>query len=579
MLRERNWGKLRWLGVPLAAALLTGCGDSAEQTDTSGGVTGVTLSGSVFASYVDGASCNVQDINGNVIAGPFTTSASGGYSIVLPDSHLAENLVVECNGGTFTDEATGLPQTAGAMSAYIAGGTASVGTSVHVTPSTTIISALVEGGMSAEAAVNAFTAAFGFTPDYAVAPTDATNPEAGADNARLLAGLRAATFSQLAQDLGGIAQADLIAALVADLADDGVLNGNTTLPADIQNRFTQALVNFRAGGNDATGLDNSKLGGLPFAKTAVTGSYKVTYVEGTHSAVDGKTSFKVQVEDKDSRTKVEGGVVTIKPLMFMDKNDAGMVRKHSTPFIPDCNEMDAGEYHCTVYYVMPSIRSMGGMVMSMGYWTLDVTVGEGEAAPKATFYPEVTATMPGHAQVRLNAIGGDAGVGDTVPMGPSGTKPRGYYLFKHGLTAAMGGGYDLDLFIAVNETMMSFPALDTGVPLNTATGQEAHAMTPDSIEVAVSLTGVDGWVIMDEDAANPGRWSTAGGALALVDDAQATIYVRLTVNGVNGEQKTTDGALPNDVPVGSEDPVNNHFAVFTLTPGGMMPMDGMDMAM
>jgi len=549
MLREKIKGKYRWLGVPLAAALLTACGDDAAQPDNNaGGAT--TLSGSVFASYVDGASCNVLDINGNVIAGPVTTSASGDYSVTLPDSHLAENLVVECNNGTFVDEATGSTQTAGAMSAYIAGGTASVGTSVHVTLSTSIISALVEGGMSAEAAVNAFTAAFGFTPDYAVAPTDATAPEAGADNARLLAGLRAATFSQLASDLS-IEQFDLIVALVADLADDGELNGNTTLPADIQNRFNEALLNFR-NGNDETGLANSELGVLPFAKTAVTTNYKVTYDDGGHDAVNGKTAFTINVTD-DSDVAVGGLDVSIDPLMNMDG------REHATPYTADCAEMGGvGEYHCTVYYVMPSVMGMGEMAMSMGYWALDVTV---EADEAVTFYPKVTMAMGDTAQVRLK------GISDTImAMGGDGGQARTYYLFKQGLSAAMGmgGGYELDLFIAANESMMSFPAIVSGNTLND--GSMMYALPLDTIVVEVSIDGVS-WSVLDEGV--DGRWRTAV-AMALVDGEQAEILVKLTING---EQKTTDGAMLNNEDLfvdGAVNPLNNHFAVFKLTPGGGM---------
>jgi len=545
MLRERNWGKLRWLAVPLAAALLTGCGDSAEQADTSGGVTGATLSGSVFASYVDGASCNVLDINGNVIAGPFTTSASGGYNVALPDSHLAENLVVECTGGTFIDEATGATQTAGTMSAFIAGGTASVGTSVHVTPSTTIINELVSRhGMSVANAVAAFTTAFGFAPDFGVAPTDATNPEAGASIERLLAGLRAAIFSQLADDLGQD-QFALLTALVDDLAD-GTLDGDGTLPADIRNLFNQALVNFR-NGNDATGLENSQIGVLPFATTVLTANYKMTYVPGMHPAINGKTSFKIQVTDLGDNPVV-GGSVSIDPLMNMDTNPAtGMVRLHKTPFESNCNEMAAGEYHCTVYYVMPSVMGMGEMAMSMGYWQLAVTAddGVGTGAEIATFYPTVGMAMGDTAQARLVAKETD---GDNVMVMGGGMEPRTYYLFKQGLTAsAVPDAHDFSLFIATRENMMSFPAITTTSPTPSGT------MTFDPILVQVSTDDGDSWFDLVEGA--PGHWSITG-LTGLENGVQATVLVKLTVDDLP--------KIANDV----------EHAVFTLTPGGgmMMPM-------
>jgi len=561
MLKERNWGRLRWLGVPLAAALLTGCGDDAAQpaNNTSDAT---TLSGSVFASYVNGASCQVVDTNGNVIAGPFTSSASGAYSIPLPDSHLAENLVVECSGGTFTDEATGTTQTAGDMKAYIAGGTASVGTAVHVTPSTTIITALIERhDMSATAAIDAFTSAFGFTPDYAVAPTDATNPAADASEARLLAGLRAATFSQLTKDLvlGPAEQFALFEALADDLAN-GALDGQSatgdvtvgavTLPADIQNRFNRALVNFRdtaGGGRDASGLDNSKIGVLPFAKTAMTDNYKMTYVEGMHPAINGKTAFSIKVTDHND-VPVSGLNVSIDPLMNMDGG-----RLHKTTYNASCDEMPvvSGEYHCTVYYLMPSVMGMGEMARSMGYWQLAVTAG----AETADFYPKVMMAMGDTAQVRLQAKSGDM---DNVMAMGGGSGARTYYLYKQGLSGT-AGNYKLDLFIATIESMMSFPAIATGHTLNAGT---MHELVLNSIEVAVSTDG-EIWLPLVEGAA--GHWSIND--LMLADNMQSTIYVKLTVNG---DQKTAGGGELNNVPLDSLAPVNNHYAVFKLTPGGGM---------
>ncbi len=552
MLRVGSKGNLPWLGIPLAVALLAGCGEDAAQSGNNMGGA-ATLSGSVFASYVNGANCNVLDTNGNVIAGPFTTSGRGGYRISLPDSHLAENLVVECNGGTFIDEATGNIQTAGTMKAYIAGGTASVGTSVHVTPSTTIITALVEHGMTAADAFAAFVAAFGFSPDYAVAPTDATNPEVGASEARLLAGLRAAIFSQLAKDLS-IEQFDLIAALAADLAADGELNGNTILPVDIQNRFNEALVNFRDG-NDATGLASSELGVLPFAKTVLTENYRMTYVEGMHKAINGKTAFSIKVTNHDGDTSVTGLAVSIDPLMNMNG------RQHKTAYDASCNEMAAGEYHCTVYYLMPSVMGMGEMAMSMGYWALTVTADDGSAVEEAIFYPTVTMAMGDSAQVRLKAKNGDM---DTVMAMGEGSEGRTYYLFKQGLTGAEGV-YDLDLFIAAKESMMSFPAIATGITLNA--GSEMHALTLGSIGVALSTDG-EGWSPLVEGAA--GHWGING--LALADNELATLYIRLTVNDM---QKSADGAALNNVPLESVDPVNNHYAVFKLTPAGSMMHEAM----
>jgi hypothetical protein len=54
--------------------------------------------------------------------------------------------------------------------------------------------------MTQAQAENAFQNAFAYIPDISLAPTDATNPDAGAADDQKLAGLRAAVFSQLASD-------------------------------------------------------------------------------------------------------------------------------------------------------------------------------------------------------------------------------------------------------------------------------------------------------------------------------------------------------------------------------------------
>ena len=106
---EKISTNLRWALIPLAGALAA-CGGSGSNSGNVGGDTGgatTSVTGSVFAAAVDGASCAVNDLSGDVVAGPFTTGSNGGYGVTLPNDRLGEDLVVECSGGTFTDEATG----------------------------------------------------------------------------------------------------------------------------------------------------------------------------------------------------------------------------------------------------------------------------------------------------------------------------------------------------------------------------------------------------------------------------------------------------------------------------------------
>ncbi len=567
-MKQRKGVYFRWLGIPIIT-LLTACGGGSRDNNNppSNGDTQNTLNGSVFASAVDGASCEVIDSIGNVVSGPFTTSIDGGYSVALPSDRLAEDLIVECSGGTFTDEATGLTHRAsGFMAVHIAGGTTNAGNVIHITPSSTIIHDLIiQHGKTAMEATAAFTDAFGFTPDYTIAPTDASAPTNGAEHASLLSGLRAATFSQLATDLGLLStdQFALFSALATDLSD-GMLDGHATsgvitiegtsteLPVDIQNRFVQALINFR-NGRDASGLANSHFGILPFAKTAMTDTYKIDYLPGIHTAVNGKTEFTLKISDHNDIAQT-GMAVTIKPKMNMD----GMT--HGTAFEGTCSEgTTTGEYGCTVYYLMPSIMMND---RSMGFWELKVMVGslDGE---HVFFYPTVRMAMGDTAQVRLkgrndkipSSINHDAG--NTSDMT---NEARTYYLFKKSLTG-MTGNHSFEFFIAAKENMMDYPAVSVRTTLNSDDLNYQLSILTMSVEVSTDAVN---WVTATDhgEHEHSGQW-VADNISGLTDGSEAVLYVRLVVEG---EQKTTDGATPNALP--ATDDANNHYAKFIVTPAG-----------
>ena len=562
----------QYLGIFLIT-LLTACSGGSGSTDNPSPDTNDTsnnLNGSVFASAISGASCDVKDSIGTVVAGPFTTSENGGYNVILPDDRLEEDLLVECSGGTFTDEATGMTnRTAGFMAAHIAGGTSSTGNTIHITPSSTIVHGLItQHGKTAAEAATAFEAAFGFTPDYTTAPTDASDPTQGAEQASLLSGLRAAAFSQLASDLKlqSTDQFALFAALANDLADD-TLDGRTTsgiitiegtsteLPVDIQNRFAQALINFR-NGRDNSGLANSNVGVLPFAKTAMTDSYKIMYQPGMHPAVNGKTEFTLKVSDHND-TAQTGLAVSIKPKMNMD----GLV--HGTAFEGTCDEntMD-GEYNCTAYYLMPSIMMSG---RSLGFWELKVMI-DGYDGEHVLFYPSVAMAMGDTAQVRLK--GHNDKISSSINHEGNSSmdgmaheaEARTYYLFKEALTGTTGN-HNLELFIAAKENMMDYPAVFVGTTLNSDDLQYKLSIVTMSVEVSTDAVN---WVTASDHGSHghDGQW-VATGISGLTDGIEATLYIRLIVEG---EQKTTDGTTPNALPAAND--ANNHYAKFIVTPGG-----------
>lgn len=529
--------------IPLAGFLAACSGSSDDGVDTT------TVSGSVVAAPVAGATVVAKDASGNQLAGPVTTGSDGSYSLEIPDSNLSSAIIFESMGGSFDDEASGLTgRSAGMLAAHMAGGSLSAGSSVHMTPASTIVRELVAShAKSLAEAHSIFESAFGFAVDTDIAPTDATAPDAGAEQAQLLAGLRAAAFSQMAMDMGLTSeqQFDLLSALAQDLSDgelDGedvtgavTITGSTMLPADTQNRFSQAMVNFRNGGNDNTGLANTEIGTLPFAKVALSTTYRVEYLPGMMEAMEGKTMFTLRISNRADDTAATGQSVSLMPMMHM----ASM--SHASPADGCTETATAGDYACTVYYLMGS-SMMGGM--SMGYWQLKVMIG-GMMGESVTFSPSVMMAMGDTAKATLK------GQADMI-AGMMMAENRSYYLFKDALTG-MTDNHTLNLFVAARESMMGFPAVSVGTVLNS--GDATYELTVASMAVEVSTDGAS-WAAATDNG--NGHWSVAG-ISGLTNDVAGTVYVRLTVNG---EQKTADGAAP------AGDGTND-YASFTLTPGGM----------
>jgi hypothetical protein len=522
---------------------VTGCSSSDSVSTT-------RISGSVFAAPVSGASCEIQRSNGTTIVDSITSSATGSYSINIANENLADDLVLICNGGSYTDEADGSTQTAGSMAAYAAAGTLSSSTGLHATAESTIIYQLIsQHGMTLADARDTFKAVFAYTPDSSIAPTDATSTDASASHDQLLAGLHAAAFSQLTSDLGLAPgqQFVLLAALAQDLSD-GILDGKDIsgtvyidgkstlpLPADIHNLFTIAMLNFRAGGRDATGLSNDKIGSLPFAKTALTSSYQVEYIAGMMPAMEGKTRFQIRVTDHNDLAV--STTVSLMPMMHMADSN------HSTPVEGSCVETGtAGTYDCTIYYLMASSMMEG---TSMGYWDLKVMLG-GMMGEAAYFYPSVMMAMGDTAKVRLRSTA----TNDMI-MSMTGPVNRSYYLFKSSLTG-MTGNHQFQIFITAMENMMSYPAVFPTTTLNA--GDIAYEMTISSMNVDVS-TDLATWISAD-GSSNNGYW-TAGNISGLSNGSPGEIYLRLFINGI---QYSTNTEPASGI---------NAYGTFFVTPGAM----------
>lgn len=527
----------------LASIGLAGCGSDDSAHDHAAHA--LTLTGSAFAAAVNGAHCMVKDpTNGAILEGPVTTDAAGAYRITVHEAYLQGEVLLECSGGSYVDEATGSTVSdAGILTAHIAADSLDEHDQVHATPASTLVAALVNRfGHSLAEAQTLFTQAFGFSPDHAIAPADATHAMADATDAQRLAGLRAAAFSQLGNDLGlaPARQFDMLGALADDLAD-GQLDGagsagvitiagtTTALGVDIQNRFGRALLNFRAGGRDLSGLTNDKIGVLPFARTALTDRYRLRYLPGSMAAMPGKTRFQIAVTDAATGLTPQTGLsLSLLPVMHMASHS------HGTP-VDGCTETaTAGTYACTLYYLMAS-QMMNGT--AMGYWDLRLLV---DGADEAHFYPPVMMAMGDSTRATLK------GVDDRI-AGMGQPESRSYYLFRSGLSGETDN-HRFQLFIAARENMMDYPAVASGSVLNP--GDAEHELSVASVSVEVS-TDASNWVTASEDGG--GYW-TADGLGGLSNGTQGEIYVRLTVNG---EQKSTDGNPATD---------GTAYATFLATP-------------
>lgn len=509
---------------------LTACSSSSDSTPVTP-ETSTSISGSIFAAPVNGAEVNVKDTNGNTIAGPVTTAADGTYSIEIPDSALSSDLVFESSGGIFDDEATGdsgIGTAAGALSAHAAGGSLASGSSVHVTPGTTIHASLVtQHSKTSTEAQTAYFNAFAYHPDTTIEPVDITDPASfSADDASRHIGFRAAVFSQLAQNLGLSAdqQFDMFAAMAQDLSDDkldGVdANGavsigdtGTSLPADILAQYIATVGSFT---------------------DAATANYQVSY-DPAGMTTHGKEIFTLTITDT-SGAPVTGLVssdnLSVMPMMHMD------AFMHSTP-LGDITESDPvnkpGVYEVTIYYLMPS-RMMDGT--TMGTWDLKVMIG----MESVHFYPNVAmAMMTNTVRVQLK------GVDDTIIDMNGLEVPRTYNLFRDKLVTQSGDANDqFDIFIAPIETMISFPALIDGMTLMSGMGGDPYVVNGISVEASVNG---DAWIPATDNA--NGTWSLTGLTLnsgTSMDPIANTIQVRLTVSG---ETKTTVDAEGNAIDYGT----------------------------
>lgn len=525
------------LAIGCSLSLLSACSSNDSNNETAA----TNIDGSIFAAPVDGAEVRLLDLNGNLVAGPVNTDSQGYYSMNVADDVLNQELIILSNGGTFIDEATGNPANAGEMRAYAAADTLRTSNRISATPGSTIIANLItKHQQTLSQAEETFNQAFGYTPDNTLMPSVSTAQHSASSDESLLAGYQAATFSQLAMDLG-LSQNDqfeMFSSLSDDLSD-GLLDGRDAngpitmaasgyaFEADIQNRFSNAMINFQDSGYNQTGFTNDQIGNLPFSKFALTETYKLEYIQpGMMQAMEGKSTFQLHITDRVSGEDITGLSPMFMPMMNMP------TMSHSTPTAePAVTEDGNGLYTVSVYYLMAS-QMMDGT--AMGYWDLSFTV----AGEVAHFYPAVKMAMGDTVKTQLK--GQSDLIKDMMGMDVS----RDYYIFKDSLTGM--GPYTLTLFVAAKENMMNFPAVINNTELTSGMG--GTALNISSVEVNVSTNGALATAAIDN---GDGTWSIE---IDLNSGEANQLEVSLLVNG---ERKTSDGTA---------DGMN---ATFMITPGNM----------
>ena len=214
---------------------------------------GTQLSGVVQLARVSGAMIRVyallEDGSKGSLLAEATTNAEGEYTVSV--GSFSGHVLIESNGGTYLDEATGDTKAASALSAIVHSSAAS---DAAISPMSTLVKERIvalASGASIEAAktvaTNEVARLFGVLPeDLAVLPTSAT-ALVGTDAKATRAAMGIAAFSYFLNDFrmngSAVSVSDALDALSDDLKDDGKLNGSTssTLAKSIAIQWTTAM--------------------------------------------------------------------------------------------------------------------------------------------------------------------------------------------------------------------------------------------------------------------------------------------------------------------------------------------------
>ncbi len=228
----------------VAALLLAGCGGGGSSIDGTGAATTPTaqgtMSGNVVKGPVSGAAIKAFAVSGGVMGTQLSsavTDANGAFT--MPMGGYAGPVMLQMSGGTYTDEASGIPMTMGAgdvMTAVLP--TVAAGASVSgvaVTPLTAMAQAMAQhmsGGLTDANIAAANTAVGNYFMVHDILHTQPINPlvagsAAGATQDMMNYGMTLAAMSQYAKGAGMSSSSGFVTAMMND-ASDGVIDGKAS---------------------------------------------------------------------------------------------------------------------------------------------------------------------------------------------------------------------------------------------------------------------------------------------------------------------------------------------------------------
>jgi hypothetical protein len=237
MTRHKNLRVTLALTLLIGSSLLLfscgGGGGGGTTTTTTGG----TISGMAVKGPVNGATVTAYAINSGIMGaqiGSGTTDAQGNFTISV--GSYAGSVILQMNGGTYTDEATGTPMTmfsSDVMTSVIPSVTAgSTMSGIHITPLTSMAQARAQsmaGGMTAANITTANTAVgnyFTVSDILMIQPMDpaVTGSGAAANQDTWNYGMTIAAISQEASTLGMPHSSGMVTAMMKDTSD-GIMDG------------------------------------------------------------------------------------------------------------------------------------------------------------------------------------------------------------------------------------------------------------------------------------------------------------------------------------------------------------------